>query len=178
PVALAPQATLGARAPALGSGAVSLAALLALALPRGPRGAPTPAVRAAHRAGVRVEVHEYVHDPSAASYGIEAAEALGIDPARVLKTLVAAVDGALWVAVVPVEAQVDLKRLATAAGGKRATMAPVVDAERATGYVAGGISPLGQRRSLPTVVDESALAHATVFVSGGGRGRREQPAPA
>jgi Cys-tRNA(Pro)/Cys-tRNA(Cys) deacylase len=135
-------------------------------------------VRAAQRAGVRVELHEYAHDPGAASYGIEAAEALGVDPARVLKTLVAAVDGALWVAVVPVEAQLDLKRLAAAAGGKRAAMAPVVDAERATGYVAGGISPLGQRRSLPTVVEASALAHATVFVSGGRRGLEIELAPA
>jgi Cys-tRNA(Pro)/Cys-tRNA(Cys) deacylase len=147
-------------------------------MPRGPRGAPTPAVRAAQRAGVRVELHEYAHDPGAASYGIEAAEALGVDPARVLKTLVAAVDGALWVAVVPVEAQLDLKRLAAAAGGKRAAMAPVVDAERATGYAAGGISPLGQRRSLPTVVEASALAHATVFVSGGRRGLEIELAPA
>jgi Cys-tRNA(Pro)/Cys-tRNA(Cys) deacylase len=104
------------------------------------------------------------------SFGAEAAEALGVDVSRVFKTLVAQVDAALWVAVVPVPAQVDLKALAAAAGGKRATMAEAADAERAPRYVVGGISPLGQRKRLPTVVDSSALAHETVFVSGGRRG--------
>lgn len=104
------------------------------------------------------------------SFGVEAAEALGVDVARVFKTLVAQVDAALWVAVVPVPAQLDLKALAAAAGGKRATLADPAAAERATGYVVGGISPLGQRKRLPTVVDATALDHPTVFVSGGRRG--------
>ncbi len=104
------------------------------------------------------------------SFGLEAAEALGVEPERVFKTLVADVDGALWVAVVPVVTQLDLKALAAAAGGKRAVMAAAADAERSSGYVIGGISPLGQRRPLPAVVDETALLHDTVFVSGGRRG--------
>ena len=104
------------------------------------------------------------------SFGEEAAEALGVDVARVFKTLVAQVDAALWVAVVPVPTHLDLKALAAAAGGKRATLAEPADAERATGYVLGGISPLGQRKRLPTVVDATALDHPTVFVSGGRRG--------
>jgi Cys-tRNA(Pro)/Cys-tRNA(Cys) deacylase len=104
------------------------------------------------------------------SFGAEAADALGVDVARVYKTLVAQVDEELWVAVVPVPAQLDLKALAAAAGGKRATLADPGAAERATGYVVGGISPLGQRKRLRTVVDATALDHPTVFVSGGRRG--------
>jgi Cys-tRNA(Pro)/Cys-tRNA(Cys) deacylase len=128
-------------------------------------GRETPATRAATRAGVRVSLHEYAHDPSAASYAGEAAERLGVDPARVFKTIVASVDGRLTVCVVPAAAQLDLRSL-----GKRAALARQADAERATGYVAGGISPLGQRRRLPTLVDESALGYETVFVSAGRRG--------
>jgi Cys-tRNA(Pro)/Cys-tRNA(Cys) deacylase len=112
------------------------------------------------------------------SFGEEAADALGVDVARVFKTLVAQVDSALWVAVLPVPAQLDLKALAAAAGGKRATLADPADAERATGYVVGGISPLGQRKRLPTVVDAAALDHPTVFVSGGRRGLDVELAPA
>jgi Cys-tRNA(Pro)/Cys-tRNA(Cys) deacylase len=104
------------------------------------------------------------------SFGEEAAEALGVDASRVYKTLVADIDARLWVAVVPVTAQLDLKALAGAAGGKRAVMADPALAERSSGYVVGGISPLGQRKQLPTVVDSSALEHPTVFVSGGRRG--------
>ncbi len=133
---------------------------------------------AAVRAGVPFTLHQYAHDPAVASYGDEAAAALGLDPGRVLKTLVAVVDGELTVAVVPVAAQLDLKALAAAAGGKRAALAPVADAERATGYVAGGISPLGGRRRLPTMVDASALDHPTVFVSAGRRGLEIELAPA
>ncbi len=133
---------------------------------------------AAVRAGVPFTLHQYAHDPAVASYGDEAAAALGLDPRRVLKTLVAVVDGELTVAVVPVAAQLDLKGLAAAAGGKRAALAPVADAERATGYVAGGISPLGGRRRLPTMVDASALDHPTVFVSAGRRGLEIELAPA
>lgn len=116
-------------------------------------------------------VHTYEHDPrTPAGYGLEAAHALGLDPACVFKTLVAEVDGRLTVAVVPVSGQLDLKALAGAVGGRRAVMADVAVAERATGYVAGGISPLGQRQSLPTVVDETAWLYEEVYVSGGRRG--------
>jgi Cys-tRNA(Pro)/Cys-tRNA(Cys) deacylase len=135
-------------------------------------GKGTPAIVAAERAGIAFTVHEYAHDPKATSYGLEAAEKLGLDPARVFKTLVADVDGTLTVAIVPVGAQLDLKAL-----GKRVTMADVKLAERTTGYVTGGISPLGQRKRLPTVVDESALGHETIFVSAGRRGLELELAP-
>jgi len=127
--------------------------------------ASTPAIATAQRAGVRYELHEYEHDPAAESYGLEAAEMLGVDPARVFKTLVASCDGKLCVACLPVTRQLDLKAL-----GKRTRMADVRDAERATGYVTGGISPLGQRRRLPTLLDSSALEHETILVNGGRRG--------
>ena len=136
-------------------------------------GKGTPAIVAAERAGIPFTVHEYAHDPRAASYGVEAAEKLGLDPAHVFKTLVADVDGTLMVAVVPVAAQHDLRAL-----GKRATLADPRLAERTTGYVAGGISPLGQRKQLPTVVDESALGFETVHVSAGRRGLELELAPA
>jgi Cys-tRNA(Pro)/Cys-tRNA(Cys) deacylase len=136
-------------------------------------GRDTPATTAARRAGVEHAVHEYEHDPNAASYGMEAAEALGLDPARVFKTLVADLDGTLTVCVVPVTGELDLRSL-----GKRARMADAAKAERTTGYVAGGISPLGQRRALPTLVDETALEHDTVFVSAGRRGLEIELAPA
>jgi Cys-tRNA(Pro)/Cys-tRNA(Cys) deacylase len=135
-------------------------------------GKGTPAIVAAERAGITFVVHEYAHDPRAASYGLEASEKLGVDAERVFKTLVADVDGALTVAVVPVAAQLDLKAL-----GKRASMADAKLAERTTGYVAGGISPLGQRKELPTVVDESALAFETIHVSAGRRGLELELAP-
>lgn len=130
----------------------------------------TPATVALTQAGVSFTTHTYEHDPAAASYGLEAAQVLGLDPDRVLKTLLAEVDGRLVVGIVPVNRQLDLKALASALGGKRATMADPAAAERATGYVVGGISPLGQKRRHPTVVDESALAFDTVYVSGGRRG--------
>lgn len=133
--------------------------------------AGTPALLALARAGVAHAVRAYEHDSrSGLGLGEEAAVALGVDPARVFKTLVAAVDGKLTVAVVPVTGQLDLKALATAVGGKRAVMAEPAVAERATGYVVGGISPLGQRSPLATVVDASALAFPTVLVSAGRRG--------
>jgi Cys-tRNA(Pro)/Cys-tRNA(Cys) deacylase len=135
-------------------------------------GKGTPAIAAATRAGVAFTVHEYRHDPRAESYGLEAVEKLGLEAARVFKTLVADVDGALTVAVVPVEAQLDLHAL-----GKRAGMTEAAAAERATDYVAGGISPLGQRRALPTVVDVSALDHETIHVSAGRRGLELELAP-
>lgn len=137
----------------------------------------TPATVAATEAGVGFTTHAYTHDPAAPSYGEEAAEALGVPPERVLKTLVAEVDGALTIAVVPVSASLDLKALAAAVGGKRATMADPAAAERTTGYVRGGISPLGQRKRLPTVLDASATGHPTVCVSAGRRGLEIELAP-
>ena len=132
----------------------------------------TPAVVAAERAGIPFTLHEYEHDPKAASYGLEAAEKTGVDPARVFKTLVVAQDGKLSVAIVPVAAQLDLRAL-----GKRAELADPAAAERATGYVLGGISPLGQRKRLPTLLDESALAFRSIYVSAGRRGLELELAP-
>jgi len=134
----------------------------------------TPATRSLVAAGVQHVVHAYAHDPRAHAEGLryaaEAAAALGGDPRRIFKTLVTEVDQKLVVAVVPAPAQLDLRALATAVRGKRAALAPAPVAERATGYVLGGISPLGQRRRLPTVIDSSALDHETVLVSAGRRG--------
>jgi len=130
------------------------------------------------RAKIPFTLHEYAHDPRHDSYGMEASDALGLPPERVFKTLVAAVDGSLAVGIVPVHRQLDLKALAAATGGKRAVMAGVAAAERATGYVAGGISPVGQKRRLPIVIDQSALQFGTVFCSGGRRGLEVEIAPA
>ncbi|ANH91075.1 MULTISPECIES: Cys-tRNA(Pro) deacylase [unclassified Streptomyces] len=138
----------------------------------------TPATVALAAAGVAHTVHSYDHDPAHPSYGEEAAEAMGVSPERVFKTLVADVDGALTVAVVPVAGSLDLKALASAVGGKRAAMADPALAERTTGYVRGGISPLGQRKRLPTVLDASATAHGTICVSAGRRGLEVELAPA
>ena len=138
----------------------------------------TPATVALTQAKVSFEVHAYEHDPAAQSYGTEAAEAMGVVPGRVFKTLLADVDGKLTVAVVPVSGQLDLKALASAVGGKKAAMAAPAAAERTTGYVVGGISPLGQRKKLPTVIDESALGYETVFCSAGRRGLEIELAPA
>ncbi|WP_424214215.1 Cys-tRNA(Pro) deacylase [Streptomyces sp. BI20] len=136
----------------------------------GPAAGGTPAVKVASAAGVAHTLHSYVHDPAHPSYGTEAAEALGVLPERVFKTLVADVDGELTVAVVPVSGSLDLKGLASAVGGKRGAMADPAAAERATGYVLGGISPLGQRKRLRTVVDATAADHPTICVSAGRRG--------
>ena len=143
----------------------------------GPTGG-TPATVALTAAGVDFTLHAYEHDPRAASYGLEAAEALGVEPGRVRKTLLASLDGGLVVGIVPVDGQLDLKALARALGGSKAVMADVAAAERATGYVAGGISPIGQRRAHPTVVDASATGWPTVFVSGGRRGLDVELSPA
>lgn len=132
--------------------------------------AGTPATVALTRAGIRFTALAYEHDPRAAAYGLEAAEKLGIEPDRVFKTLLANVDGSLAVAIVPVAEQLDLKALAAAVGGKRAEMADPALAERKTGYVVGGISPIGQKVALPTVLDETAILHETILVSGGRRG--------
>ena len=139
--------------------------------------APTPAVAALVRAKISYTLRPYDHDPRTTAYGDEVVAALGQDPGRVFKTLVAAVDGNLVVGVVPVGTRLDLKALASAAGGKRATMAAVAQAERSSGYVAGGISPIGQRKQLPTVLDQSALDFPTIFVSAGRRGLQLELAP-
>ena len=141
-------------------------------------GRGTAATIALERAKIPFTLHEYARDPRHGSYGLEASEALGIAPERVFKTLVAAVDGGLAVGVVPVHRQLDLKALAAAVGGKRAAMAEVAAAERATGYVTGGISPIGQKRRLPVVVDSSALALGTMLCSAGRRGLEIEIAPA
>lgn len=138
----------------------------------------TPATVALTRARVPFTLRAYDHDPRADSYGLEAAEALGVEPGRVLKTLLARADGELVVGVVAVDRQLDLKALARALGASKATMADPTDAERATGYVVGGISPVGQKRRHRTVVDASATGHATVLVSGGRRGLDVELAPA
>ena len=130
----------------------------------------TPATVALTRAGIAFTLHEYHHDPRAESYGLEAAEALGVELGRVFKTLMSNVDGTLTVGIVPVSGQLNLKSLARAVGGSKAAMAELAAAERATGYVAGGISPIGQKRAHPTVLDTSASGHATIFVSAGRRG--------
>ena len=139
--------------------------------------APTPAFASLQRAGVPHTPHTYVHDPRVDGYGIEAAEALDVAPARVLKTLMVQVDGELVVAVVPVAGRLDLKAVAAALGAKRAQMADPEVAQRATGYVLGGISPFGQRQPHRTVVDSSASTHDTVFVSGGRRGLEIELSP-
>jgi Cys-tRNA(Pro)/Cys-tRNA(Cys) deacylase len=127
--------------------------------------AATPAVRVLEQAGVRFATHEYEHDPAATSYGDEAAAKLDVEPERLFKTLVVSVDGELAVACVPVPLQLDLKAL-----GKRAKLADKNHAQRVTGYVSGGTSPLGQRKQLPTHLDASALEHETILVNGGRRG--------
>jgi Cys-tRNA(Pro)/Cys-tRNA(Cys) deacylase len=142
-------------------------------------GRGTTATIALDRAKIAFTLHEYEHDPRSASYGLEASDALGVPTERVFKTLVAAIDGGtLAVGVVPVHRQLDLKALAAAVGGKKGVLAEVAAAERATGYVAGGISPVGQKKRLPVVIDSSALGLGTVFCSAGRRGLEIEIAPA
>lgn len=138
----------------------------------------TPATAALAAAGVPFVLHPYTHDPSAASYGSEAAEALGIDPSRVFKTLMVEVEGRLAVGIVPVSGTLDLKAFAATLGAKKAAMADPAAAQRRTGYVLGGISPLGQRLPSPTVLDSSAVGLQTLLVSGGKRGLDIELAPA
>jgi Cys-tRNA(Pro)/Cys-tRNA(Cys) deacylase len=135
-----------------------------------PRDPGTPATVALGRAGIAYTAHAYAHDPRATSFGMEAAAALGLDPDEVFKTLLAMVDGRPVVGIVPVSGSLDLKALAAAAGGRRAEMADAATAQRLTGYVLGGISPIGQKRALPTFVDDSAELYDVVYVSGGRRG--------
>ncbi|BFU47011.1 Cys-tRNA(Pro) deacylase [Krasilnikovia sp. MM14-A1004] len=142
------------------------------------KSAGTPATALLSAEGVAFELHTYEVAPDAPNYGALVAEALGMDPRRLFKTLIAEVDGALTVAVVPVTGELDLKALAAAVGGKRATLADRAAAERSTGYVRGGISPLGQRRRLPTVVDDSALDLDQMVISAGRRGVQVSIKPA
>ncbi|GII02464.1 Cys-tRNA(Pro) deacylase [Planobispora takensis] len=145
---------------------------------KGTKGQGTPATVALTQAGVEFTLHPYEHDAGAQAYGEEAADALGVPYERIFKTLVAEVESGLAVAVVPVAGKLDLKAFAAALGGKRAAMAEAAKVERVTGYVVGGISPLGQRRRLPTVVDSSALEFPTVYFSAGRRGLQIETAPA
>lgn len=138
----------------------------------------TPAFAALLRARVPFTTHSYIHDPRTDSFGMEAAHALGVDPGRVFKTLMAVVDGQLCVGVVPVMGSLDLKALADALGAKRAQMADTAQAQRATGYVVGGISPFGQKHHHRTVIDRSTSKWPTVFVSGGRRGLEAEVDPA
>lgn len=131
----------------------------------------TPGINAARKAKIAYRVHEYVHDPSSDSYGLEAAEKLGVPGARVFKTLVVSLDDrSLAVGVVPVSSMLSMKLMAKAAGAKKASMAVRSDVERSTGYVLGGVSPLGQKKRLKTIVDASAGNHGTIYVSAGRRG--------
>ena len=138
----------------------------------------TPATVALSAAGIPFSEHAYDHDPANRNFGEEAATVLGLDPEQVFKTLMVDVDGSLAVAVVPVTGKLDLGALASALVGKRATMADPTVAERKTGYLVGGISPIGQKTKLPTVIDETVELFDTVFVSGGRRGFDIELAPA
>jgi Cys-tRNA(Pro)/Cys-tRNA(Cys) deacylase len=140
--------------------------------------AGTPATAALTVLGIRYLEHEYAHDPAVTSFGLEAAEVLGADPERVFKTLLADADGTLVVGIVPVSGRLDLKALAAAVGAKKAEMADPKLAERKTGYVVGGISPIGQKARLTTVLDETAELFDTIYVSGGRRGLDLELAPA
>jgi len=138
----------------------------------------TPATALLTRSKIGFTLHPYDHDPRAEAYGDEAAAALGVDPTRIFKTLIALIDGKLVCAVVPVAARLDLKALAAAVGGKRGALAEPATAARATGYVIGGISPIGLKARLPVVVDSSAEPFETVFVSAGKRGLQVELSPA
>jgi Cys-tRNA(Pro)/Cys-tRNA(Cys) deacylase len=138
----------------------------------------TPATAALDRARISYRLHPYQHDSRADSYGDEAADALGVDSHRIFKTLIAAVDGQLVCAVVPVAGRLNLKALAAAVGGRKAELADPAQAQRATGYVLGGISPLGHRRPVPVVIDSSAEHNPTMYVSAGRRGLQLELAPA
>ncbi|CAM4041216.1 Cys-tRNA(Pro) deacylase [Vreelandella rituensis] len=139
----------------------------------------TPAIYSARQAGMAYQVHEYSHEPGATlSYGFEAAQKLGVLPERVFKTLVVKLDGkVLAIGVVPVTAQLGMKRIAKAAGAKKAAMAEPDEVERATGYVLGGVSPLGQKKRLATFIDTSAQAQASIYVSAGRRGLEIELSP-
>src|SRR6266702_5029831 len=130
----------------------------------------TPATKALEKLGVKFALHSYVYDSNAESIGLQAAEALGVEPYRMLKTLMAEVDGKPVCAVVPADAEVSMKKLASAFGAKTAKMMRPADAERLTGYHVGGISPFGQKKRVPVAIEAAALGHASVFLNGGQRG--------
>ncbi len=138
----------------------------------------TPATALLSKQKIAFTLHPYDHDPRAEAYGDEAAAALGVDATRIFKTLIALIDGKLVCGVVPVAARLDVKALAAAVGGKRGAMAEPAAAARATGYVVGGISPIGQKSRLPVVIDASAQHFDTVFVSAGKRGLQVELTPA
>ncbi len=138
----------------------------------------TPATIALAKAGVPFELATYNYDPGSERVGLQAAEALGEDPARVLKTLIVLLDGKPACVVLPSDKEVSMKKLAAALGGKSAAMMPVPDAERITGYKVGGVSPFGQRKRLPTAVEDAALSQPYVFVNGGQRGLQVRLTPA
>ena len=138
----------------------------------------TPATLALDKAGADYSLHAYAYDPDADSIGLHAAQSLGVDPSMVLKTLVVLVDGKPACVILPSDREVSMKKLAAALKGKAAEMAKVADAERITGYRVGGVSPFGQKKRLPTVLDDSALAHDRVFLNGGQRGLQVNMAPA
>ena len=137
----------------------------------------TPATVALTKAGIAFMLHEYDYDPNAGRIGMQAAEALGVSPARLLKTLMAKAGGAIVCVLVPSDQEVSLKRLAAAAGAKDAAMLPAQEAERVTGYHVGGISPFGQKKRVPVAIEETALGHASVFLNGGQRGLQVELAP-
>jgi len=137
----------------------------------------TPAASALERAGVAFTLHEYAYDHSADRVGLQAAEALGVDPGEVWKTLMVLGDGKPACAIVASDRQVAMKQLAAVLGVKSAAMMPQEQAERLTGYKVGGISPFGQRRQVPTVLDEAALGHAAIYLNGGRRGLQVHMAP-
>ena len=137
----------------------------------------TPATKALQKLGVKFVLHTYVYDSDAESIGMQAAEALGVAPFRMLKTLMAEVDGKPVCVVVPSDREVSMKKLAAAFGGKAAKMMRPADAERLTGYHVGGISPFGQKKRVPVAIEEAALGHASVFLNGGQRGLQVELAP-
>lgn len=138
----------------------------------------TPAIQSAKKAKIKFQIHQYVHDPASRSYGEEAAEQLDISPDRVFKTLVVQLDSRdLAVSVIPVDRQLDLKAFAKALGAKKAKMADKKDVERSTGYVLGGVSPIGQKKRLPTRIDQSAEQFETIYISAGRRGLEIELAP-
>lgn len=139
----------------------------------------TPGIDVAKKANIEYCIHEYNHDPKSRGYGIEAAEKLRVTPDRVFKTLIVSIDGKdLAVAIIPVDSTLSMKRIARAVGGKKAVMADAEVVQRSTGYVLGGVSPLGQKRSLETVIDASARSYPTIFVSAGRRGLEIELTPA
>lgn len=138
----------------------------------------TPAINLAKKAKIKHCIHEYSHNPSCDAYGLEAVQKLGISETRVFKTLVVNCgDGKLAVGVVPVSSMLNMKRMAKALGTKKVSMAQKAEVERSTGYILGGVSPLGQKKRLPTVIDASSLEHSTIYVSAGRRGLEIELSP-